>query len=267
MGLYSDFETETSYVYLHKIIDILNEPICILGGWAVYFTVNVAFRKDQGRNYLGSRDIDLGFHLNKNLTKHQLKSSTIGNALPLLEKQGFKPLGFRYYKDIHIETGKELTSEQSAKTPTHDIFQIYIDPIVNELHPLFREVFGFDPVDEPLLSYIFQDKNYRTELIEFNKHLWLPTPEILLATKLKSICNRTKDEKLIKDICDIYVLSWYSPRKFHQLKNDVQRLIDGLEEISAKVPSEELFQKAEIASGIEAETIKNLFKKLLEKHD
>ncbi|MDG6218321.1 MAG: hypothetical protein QCI00_02655 [Candidatus Thermoplasmatota archaeon] len=138
MGLYSDFETETSYEYLQKIVNIFDEPICILGGWAVYFTVNTAFRKDQGRNYLGSRDIDLGFHLPKNLTKPKLKNSTIGTALLLLEQQGFKPLGFRYYKDIHIETGKELTSEQSAKTPTHDIFQIYIDPIVNEVHTSFR---------------------------------------------------------------------------------------------------------------------------------
>lgn len=264
MRLYSDFETETSYIYLQKIANILNEPICILGGWAVYFTVNTAFRKDQGRNYLGSRDIDLGFYLNKKLTKSQLKSSTIGNALSLLEKKDFKPLGFRYYKDIHIETGKELTSDQSAKTPTHDIFQIYVDPIVNEVHPSFREIFGFDPVDEPLLSYVFQDKNYRTELTEFNKRLWLPTPEILLATKLKSVCNRTKDEKLIKDICDIYVLSWYSPKKFHQLKHDVHEFVHEFDEISAKIHSEELFRNAEIALGIEAETIKNLFKILLE---
>ena len=263
MGLYSDFETETSYVYLNKIVETLNEPICILGGWAVYFTVNTAFRKDQGRNYLGSRDIDLGFHLNKNFTKHQLKSSTIGNALTLLEKQGFKSLGFRYYKDIHIETGRELTSEQSSKTLTHNIFQIYVDPIVNEVHPLFRDVFRFDPVDEPLLSYVFQDKNYRIELIEFDKRLWLPTPEILLATKLNSIYNRTKDEKLIKDICDIYVLSWYSQSNFHQLKLNVHKLIDRLDEISTKLPSEESFKKAEIALGIEAEAIKNIFLQLM----
>jgi hypothetical protein len=263
MGLYSDFETGTSYEYLQKIVEILKEPICILGGWAVYFTVNAAFQKDQGRNYLGSRDIDLGFYIDKKYTKQQLKSSTIGTALSLLEQQEFKPLGFRYYKDIHIETGKELTSEQSAKTPTHDIFQIYIDPIVNEIPPSFREVFGFDPVDEPLLTPVFQDENNRTELTEFHKHLWLPTPEILLATKLKSICNRTKDEKMIKDICDIYVLSWYSPRKFHELRQDVHTFIDNLDEISAKVELKEWFKKAEIAMGIKAETIKNIFVQLL----
>ena len=61
MALYSNFETETSYSYLQKIIKTIDEPICILGGWAVYFTVNKTFQKDQGRNYLGSRDIDLGY--------------------------------------------------------------------------------------------------------------------------------------------------------------------------------------------------------------
>ena len=61
MTLYSIFETETSFTYLQEIVKILKEPICILGGWAVYFTVNNAFKEDQGRNYLGSRDIDLGF--------------------------------------------------------------------------------------------------------------------------------------------------------------------------------------------------------------
>ncbi|MDG6218320.1 MAG: hypothetical protein QCI00_02650 [Candidatus Thermoplasmatota archaeon] len=115
-----------------------------------------------------------------------------------------------------------------------------------------------------MLSHVFQDETCRTELTEFNKRLLLPAPEILLATKLKSVCNRTKDEKLIEDICDIYVLSWYSPRKFHQLKHDVHKFVDGLEEISIKVRSEELFKKAEIALGIEAETIINLFKKLFE---
>jgi hypothetical protein len=182
----------------------------------------------------------------------------------MIEKQGFKSLGFRYYKDIHIDTGKELSSEQSARTPTHDIFQIYIDPIVNEVHPSFKEVFRFDPVDEPLLSPVFEDKTYRTELTEFHKHLWLPTLEILLATKLKSICNRTKDEKLVKDMCDIYALGWFSPRKFHQLKQDVYTRIDGLEEISVRVQSEELFRRAETALGIQAKTIKIFFVQLLQ---
>ena len=68
MPLYNEFETETSYKYLQQIIKILEEPICLLGGWAVYLTVNDNFNKNQGRNYLGSRDIyDLWFLSKKNI--------------------------------------------------------------------------------------------------------------------------------------------------------------------------------------------------------
>ena len=110
MALYSSFETEISYDYLQKVVEILEEPICILGGWAVYLTVNNNFQKEQGRNYLGSRDVDLGFNINKSLDKGELGNTAIGKSIDLLEAEGFKPLGFRYYKDINAETREELTS-------------------------------------------------------------------------------------------------------------------------------------------------------------
>ena len=46
MTLYTKFETEISYKYLQQIINFLDEPICLLGGWAVYITVNDNFKKD-----------------------------------------------------------------------------------------------------------------------------------------------------------------------------------------------------------------------------
>jgi len=266
MPLYNEFETETSYKYLQQIINILEEPICLLGGWAVYLTVNDNFNKNQGRNYLGSRDIDLGFHINRNLDKEQLKNTTIAKSLSLLENDGFKPLGFRYYKEIHYETGKELTPEEAKKTPTHNIFTMYVDPIVDEIHPSFREIFGFPPADEPLLTPVFQDKRYRKELKEFNKLLWLPLPEILLATKMKSVPNRTQDEKLVKDICDIYALSWYSGKNFQKIKNESRKHINpkDLIKLQRQLKSEkDVFQKAQIAMDIDAQTIKNLFENLI----
>ncbi len=70
--MYKEFETKTSYNYLREIIMNLNEPICILGGWAVFFHVNKKFEKAQGRHYLGSRDIDLGFNISGNLKQSAL---------------------------------------------------------------------------------------------------------------------------------------------------------------------------------------------------
>ncbi len=265
MALYSEFETKTSYKYLKQIVSILNEPICIIGGWAVYLTVNNNFKENEGRNYLGSRDIYLGFHIKKNLDKEQLKNTTIAQSLSLIKKEGFKPLGFRYYKEINYETGKELTPEETKRTPTHNIFTMYIDPIVDEIHPSFRDVFGFPPVDEPLLTPVFKEKRYRKELKEFKKLLWIPTPEILLATKVKSVLNRAKDEKLIKDICDIYALSWYSGKNFQDIKNEFHKHVNHeiLTKLHGMLKSEkEVFQKAQIAMDIDAEIIKKLIEDL-----
>ena len=266
MVSYSEFETKTSYKYLKQIVSILNEPICILGGWAVYLTVNDNFKETEGRNYLGSRDIDLGFHIDKNLTQEQLNKTTISKSLKLIEKEGFKPQGFRYYKEINYETGKELTSEEAKTTPTHNIFAMFIDPMVDYVHPSFQKILRFNPADEPLLSPVFQNEKYRRELQQFNRLLWLPSPEILLATKLKSVSNRTRDEKLIKDICDIYALGWYSGKSLQEIKDESRKHINPktitkLQETLK--PEKEAFQKAQIAMDINATTIENLVRELL----
>lgn len=59
--MYKDIETETSYKYLKLVISKLEEPVCILGGWAVFFTVNENYQNQASRVYIGSRDIDVGF--------------------------------------------------------------------------------------------------------------------------------------------------------------------------------------------------------------
>ncbi|MBU4493146.1 MAG: hypothetical protein KKA61_02150, partial [Nanoarchaeota archaeon] len=98
--MYKEFETEISYKYLKEVIHNLKEPICIMGGWAVFFHVNHKFEKAQGRPYLGSRDIDLGFHMN-----NDLKDSTLAQTIIILkDKLNFKPLSFRFMKEI-IEHG------------------------------------------------------------------------------------------------------------------------------------------------------------------
>src|SRR3989338_8134030 len=113
--MYREFETETSYKYLQEVISSLDEPICILGGWAVFFHANKKFEKAQGRPYLGSRDIDLGFEMSdagKNVMK---KSISV-----LTEKLRFRQVSFRLLKEIHTETEEEL--EDSKTVPSYFIF-------------------------------------------------------------------------------------------------------------------------------------------------
>jgi len=265
MALYAKYETDTSFDYLKKIIEILEEPICILGGWAVYLTVNNKFKTDLGPDYLGSRDIDLGFHIDSSLNEKELSKSTMKKALDTLEINGFKPQGFRYYKEIEYGTDKELSKEEAEKTPAHNIFTMFVDPIVDYVHPLFKKIFNFDPVDETFLTHVFNDKSKRKELTEFNKLLWLPTADVLLATKIKSAINRQKDEKYVKDICDIYALSWYSDIKYHKINNDVHRILGDsyFRKLQKRMNKDKtVFDKASIATNIDSEIIRNTLEEL-----
>ncbi len=63
---YQDYEIEISQSHLSKVFSKVRGSICLLGGWAVYITVNKNFSTSQGRNYVGSKDIDLAFHIDKN---------------------------------------------------------------------------------------------------------------------------------------------------------------------------------------------------------
>ncbi len=197
--MYVDRETQASLHYLKEVVQHLDEPICLLGGWAVYYLVNEGYKESQGSNYLGSRDVDLGFSNIESMNK----------AISKLEKMGFKRLSFRMFKELHTETMKELTKEESKTTPTHYIFPMYVDLIIAKSDKTTRSNLGFAPIDEPLLKHIFEGHNQKdTEL--FSTKVILPSPALLLNMKLCSIKERDKEHKRLKDLCDIVALCLYS---------------------------------------------------------
>ncbi len=201
--MYKEFETRTSFNYLKEVIRNLNEPICILGGWAIFFHVNNKFEKAQGMAYLGSRDIDLGFNITGDL-----KNSALSQAISILTKKlNFKPLSFRLMKEVHTETEEEI--KDGKIVPAHFIFPMYVDLIVDSIPNNFRKIFGFNPIDEPLLKTAFKEREFIIKK-EFGKNLVLPNPVLLLAMKAISLPNRDKEHKKIKDICDMFALAWYT---------------------------------------------------------
>ena len=242
--MYLEFETRTSFKYLKQVISALEEPICILGGWAVFLHVNKNFQKAQGRPYLGSRDIDIGFHLDKKATVEQMKNSSLAKSLDILQNNlKFKSVSFRLLKEVHTETEEEI--REGKIIPAHFIFPMYVDVIVDNIPVKFREVFHFQPADEPLLHFAFEDEKYREELKEFNKKLWLPKPELLLATKFNALRHRDKEHKKIKDICDIFALLWHSQDKPEELKEKANLFVARqLLSESIKTITESDYQKA-----------------------
>lgn len=246
--MYKEFETRTSYKYLKEVINNLKEPICILGGWAIFFHVNKQFEKAQGRPYLGSRDIDLGFNSQDTLKQ------TIAT---LTNKLKFKPLSFRLVKDIHTETEEEIKDGEII--PAHFIFPMYVDLIVDSISKDFKKTFGFDPIDEPLLKVVFEKKEYIL-LNEFNKKLLLPKPELLLAMKINSLPGRDKEHKRIKDICDIFALAWYTnlnPKEIKLIYSNKNNLKKCLKSIT-----DEDYNRTGIQIGHSAEDVKRVFESL-----
>ena len=255
--MYKEFETRTSYKYLKEVINNLKEPICIVGGWAVFFHVNERFREAQGRPYLGSRDIDLGFNISSDL-----KQSTLAQTIDILtEKLKFKPLGFRLVKEIHTETEEEIGEGEIV--PTHFIFPIYIDLIVDKIPSDFRKIFGFGPIDEPLLKFVFEKKDY-VFMREFEKKLLLPRPELLLAMKINSLPGRDKEHKRIKDICDIFALVWYTNLNLKKV-NILQYLKKSSLKKCSKILNKEDYLKASAQIGHNVEELKRVFDILLSK--
>ncbi len=215
--MYQPYETEISQRYMQAVVSKLREPVSLLGGWAVYLTVAENFRRENGRDYLGSRDIDLGFHIEKDWSKRELKNSVLALAIKTLNEMNFEFLSFRFVKHFHKDTEQELAGEELRKTPLYDISDLFVDPVVDHIHPDAHEIFGFTPIDEPLLEHVFVGKKYGT-IDSFGRKILLPLPHILLATKLKSVTRRDKEHKRIKDIADIYGLSWYSDEHIATLK-------------------------------------------------
>lgn len=120
--LYEDYETDISKDNLVTVFSKVTKPLCLLGGWAVYLTVNENYKSDKGRNYHGSKDIDLGFHFDKNETRENLVNSAFIQSIKALEGIGFYNIGFRLVQQYHRETKKALTPEEAKKF----LFMIYL---------------------------------------------------------------------------------------------------------------------------------------------
>jgi len=257
--MYESKEIELSKNYLKEVIVAIDEPIILLGGWAVYFLVNDKYKETTGHEYIGSRDIDLGFKMEDD----DLVKTTFARSYKILIGDlGFTPQSFRLFKQIHAETGEVLTDNSAKDIPMYQIIQIYVDLIVNKIPKGFQDKFGFTPIDEPLLDYVFKDDNYRKEIREFERNIFVPNPLILLATKLKSYPNRNKDHKRIKDVCDIAALLMFNSEEID--RSSLIELIgpETLEEFKEKQNKEEIRMVSEIIE-IDKSVVESSFLKIL----
>jgi len=233
--MYPKKETAHSYSYLEKVVSVLQEPVCLIGGWAVYFTVNQTYKANVGKDYIGSRDIDLGFHIDE---EQDFGNSAFAKTIKKLEEEGFKEVGGRLVKNLDYDTGKEMESEEAKAKPMSDLHQIYVDLLIDQ-KPKSKTWENMELVfDEELLSYVFDDEKHREELDQFHKKLWVPQPWLLLAMKVKALPRRQKDHKRQKDIADIAAILLFRSQPDYGIRllrvAHKENILDSLNSITPK---------------------------------
>lgn len=206
--------TALSEQELQSVFEVAASPICLLGGWAVHLHVTPGFSSEHGREYIGSRDIDIGVHVGENRTETELPETPVGESIAAIEEWGYTKSRFGFVQHFRRDSQERITEAEANEHAMHEVFQVYVDVIPDTKNlDAFRNAFGFKPPAEPLLAPVFEED--RSEpLSEYVQ--WSPpsekrivSPELLAAMKIRSLPDRDKSHKRVKDVADLHALLWY----------------------------------------------------------
>jgi len=260
--------TELSEQELQAIFEAAESPVCLLGGWAVHLHVNDGFQAEHGREYIGSRDIDIGVHIDPAWTEPELGERPVATSISEIQGLGYTKSRFGFVQNFHRDTQERISEDAAANYGMHEVFQVYVDliPDTTELD-MFSDVFGFNPPAETLLNPVFTDGEGE-ELSKYvswglsDEKLIVP-PELLAAMKIRSLPDRDKSHKRVKDVSDLHSLLWYV--------KDYNEMVDGVfEYISAsdvsrlkKAIDDAVFMNAAQLLQIEGQLISDSIQRLI----
>lgn len=175
------------------------DNVLLIGDWAAHFLANERFREWKNIDYIGSKDIDFGVR-EKDLEKISGK----------LEKLGYSPINFRFYKIFDRETKKEISEDESKKRPMFWNFFLYVDIILDS--PSAKNTVFFS---DEIIKFALDNKVWASR-----EGMKIIAPELLLLTKLNAIKDRN-EEKRLKDMLDCLFVASFSNMNmdfFRQLK-------------------------------------------------
>lgn len=206
--------TQLSEQELQAVFQAAEPPVCLLGGWAVHLHVNPGFQDEVGREYIGSRDIDIGVHIDPSWTAEELQGKPVGQSLTAIHELGYTESRFGFVQHFHRETQERISEDEAGEYDMHEIFQVYIDVIPDTAElAAFREAFGFTPPAEPLLQPVFEANKgeplARHVSWPVDENVRIASPELLAAMKILSLPDREKSHKQVKDVADLHALVWY----------------------------------------------------------
>lgn len=212
---YADAVTQYSERELQDVLTVAEPPVCLLGGWAVHIHVTDAFQTQHGRRYIGSRDIDIGVHIDPEWTSEELSETPVALTLARIEDDLEYNRGrFGFYQQLHRETGDRLTDAEASELPPHQLFRVDIDVIPDTTAlDAFEDRFRFRPPAEPLLEPVFQHGagDPLSDYVDWDvpDGVGIAPPAALAAMKVRAFPDRDKSHKRLKDLVDLHALLWY----------------------------------------------------------
>ena len=260
--------TELSEHELQKVFEAAEPPVCLLGGWAVHLHVNTGFQSEHGREYIGSRDIDIGVHVETDRSRETIPKTPVGNSISAIEELGYTKSRFGFVQHFLRDSQERISEDEAGEYGMHEVFQVYVDVIPDTTDlDTFRDVFGFKPPAEPLLAPAFEDGEGEP-LSEFVS--WSPSSdkmivpsELLAAMKIRSLPDRDKSHKRVKDVADLHALLWYV-KDYSKMKTQASEYISDsdltrLEDAVDRTVFEDAAQLLQIDQQLIANSIRRLF--------
>ncbi len=110
--------TEISEQELQSIFRAAKPPVCLLGGWAVHLHVNEGFQTEYGREYIGSRDIDLGIHIQPDQTSEEIRESVVGKHWKQSRNSGTAEADSASYKPFTETTTADSPRKKPGNYPS-----------------------------------------------------------------------------------------------------------------------------------------------------
>jgi len=223
--VYESVLTKASEARLPALVRDMPHPVALAGGHAVRYAVEENWMDAFGIGYFGSRDIDTIYLVDPNWTTEELHASAAAKAPARIAALGYKPHGSFRYMLLLDESGNPIDEEPPMAIDDVTIHRLYIDPMVTHIHSELRQLWGFTPVDEPRLTEVFQSEEARSTWAVLGDNVYLPSTPHLVTTKLNSLPQRTKDDKAVKDLCDLYALAAYGGAAMTEIRTTTHRLL------------------------------------------
>lgn len=261
--------TELSERELRAVFEAAEPPVCLLGGWAVHHHANPGFQDQHGRQYIGSRDIDIGVHVDSDWTPDELPETEVGETIAEIQGLGYTRSRFGFVQHFLRDSQERISENEAGEYRMHEVFRVYVDviPDTTELDA-FEDAFGFKPPAEPLLQPVFE----RDEGEPLSNYVSWPapdgvlvvSPELLAAMKVRSLPDRDESHKRVKDVADLHALIWYV-KDYSEIRTQVLDYVSESDlERLGEVLDQETFGSAgqllQVDQRLVAESIQGLFR-------